>query len=428
MKKIGVILDSNYFLHFKRPSDINWLSVLGNKDITFLVTPPVKGELERKKYDGSEKNRKRAERVSTLFKTWFSSNSSFQLSDNLKIESVRREVFSFPDLDPNHVDDQIISYGLDIKSKNRFDEIIILTGDFGLQERAREFGLSSVELSLDHALPAEKDDKDKELERIKKKLQDFESRSPNLKVHFENKDLKKHHKLTKVLPWSQEVIDEQIEKLKFLNKKVELPQFTDVTRMITSSFRTLDDTAYNSSLERYYREYEDYLKELNAFVIRKSLIFEVELYLTNDGGAPAKDVDLDYNLKVPEGTLIYEKSEHPVAPKKPIPPDKPGTVSIRGVHGPRDFLLENFNPIIRQTPPNISSPDINEDDNSKVYQHVQTIKHQNTLALKSFFIEFPSYEEARAFKIECDLLSEEMPKAFETTLHFLVEKEEIKND
>jgi hypothetical protein len=154
--------------------------------------------------------------------------------------------------------------------------------------------------------------------------------------------------------------------------------------------------AYNRRLDRYYREFEQYLR---ARVRREGLrrrTLQLELLLRNEGSAPAQDVDVF--MRFPPGCEVVDEENLPARPGAPTPPPEP-----RGRFAPRSFSVPGLDALVAARPefPLPRSLQIHRAGGGyEVRFHIDRLKQHLSAPIERLYVLFALYEEAASFGID----------------------------
>lgn len=446
MSHLALILDTNYFLHFQDPESIAWLDLFqDHTKISLLVVPPVVEEIDHKKWSGkTNKEKNRAKDVTAKFKMWFHEDKDPSLQKGVSIERIKKaSLDGGKDLDPAIPDDAILLYALRLQPS--FDRIIILTHDFGLQDRARDYNIDYFELSDKFQRAVELDPTEKELVEARKELQKFKNRSPKLELFFT--DSKKHQEYSlKYMPLFSEKERERrlvIAKEKYPLHKFEseisfskksksengLTQFVETLgafQQLTSQPTAQDWAEYNQQLEEFYNDCEQYILEKNIYEELVSRTIEIDLVLVNDGTAPASEININLYFPVSVSTTLVYADDFMEAPQLSQAPEKPKGLAHRlALFGQSplyngDMFIPSFNSNKDFGRDNVSDPDIRKTRSFDVSFKVDTLQHHLQQNIKRLCLTFPSIEEAKSFQIQWTVNSNEQIEPRKGTLDVII--------
>jgi len=443
--RVGLILDSNYFLHYRGPESIRWNELVsGTTEIRLLVIPPVVDEIDRKKWNGkTSKEKNRARDVTSKLKKWFLDNQPPSLANGIGIDRVRKQTLpQVSGLDQETSDDQIILYSLELSKE--FDKTIIVTHDFGLQDRAKDHGLDYMELDDIYALADELDPMEKELATARKELQKFRDRTPKLNVLFSSRELHQKFKLQPVAPLTKKELiaaGEQIRVTRPLNlssvEKADVAVDKDdlakqIAKMVAGANSAFGPSAadwarYNENLNSFYKKYEKYLLEKNAYDELCGRTLEIELVLENIGTSPASNINIALHFPISKTASLVLKRDFPDEPEAPSAPSKPKGFleNFANQNGIGNFNHSYFNlPVVapRAGRDSVSDPSIRPTNSFDVEFNVDALQHLQQKPAKKMRLTFPSIDAAESFQISWTAISNEQPEPQTGTLDVIILK------
>jgi hypothetical protein len=195
-----------------------------------------------------------------------------------------------------------------------------------------------------------------------------------------------------------------------------------VMSAISMSLSPEQRAAHNEKLQTFYRLYEAYLREHQAWREVRCLLFPLSLILRNSGQGPASNITL--RLELPEGIEAFTE-EPPSEPQAPKPPRFAshllGLASAIGANRTYGRQVVPFLPKpSRVVPiPRKGIPIIDDTESSVTYR-LTSLQHHSHFNLDQFFIRFKSRSEARSFSISYSLMADEMRKPKEGRLNLKV--------
>lgn len=437
MTKTGIILDSNYFLHFHSPESINWIEIIGERcSIVLMVIPPVSSELDRKKWDGkSENERNRAREVISKFKTWFHDGNLPTLSEGVNLEKLKPIPLNVGSSSNQSPDDQILEYA--INQKSHYDRILVLTHDFGLQDRLKDQSIEYIELPDIYMRKSELDPVKKELIETQKELNKFKNRIPKIKIQFSDNQLNKKISMPESFI---HLSDEEIsKKTSEIMEQFPLYDFAKITakndRGILVNGKTLFEvdkekwTKYNSELSDFYSRFKAYLYKFDDYNSILSRLVKIDVKIENCGFAPATEVYINLHFPVADNVEAFDEDNIPSEPKQPSPPSRPNDVfsiiaNINAMNSWKDnslsYLLNDINP--NRPLPNVTGLSIKKTRSFDVDFKIKSLKHHTSEDADSIYLLFPSTDEAKSFQIKWKAISDEMPEHDQGTLSVIIEK------
>lgn len=451
MPKI-IFLDTNIYLHYQDIEQINWLEIAQADNVTIIVPPITVRELNKNKEIHPRKRiRKRAGATLTKLFTLFSSTHQTQLNDVISIHLEDRDPILDSNefhLNPEIQDDNLIASIIMYRSEYPDSDIILVTSDAGLllHAKAKRYGIKPIKLPDSLKLPEEPDPEQIRRMQLEKELQELKQKVPQLSLTFEDGSQQATIILSNPLALTQEEIEKKVIELKELHlKKSETPKHAEdlpkanlttkeVFEMgkasLTNAISPEDIAKYNTELEVYFQEYVEFMQNEIQFENLRRRTIMLELFLTNEGTAPAEDIDIFMHF--PDGLIVMSENGLMNPPKHPIPPSRPKTEWEKLLQPMREldnipFLgTDIYRPIQPYTPtnPNVSSPNIRSTDSYSVDVHVQSIKHGLRESFDELYVIFESFNDAHSFHIDYKLLAANLPSETSGRIHIIIQKEE----
>lgn len=397
-KKI-VMLDTSVLLHYKLPSDIDWLKAVNADEVEIVLTRTVISELNAHKDRRTSRwESKRADAViKYLQKIWGDGmEAEIRKSTRLRLEP-RSPLISFADhgLNKDVPDDWIIATAIELH--NEFGSgFLFITNDIGQEAALRSLGVQTIWWGDNsYRLADQLDPTEQENARLKIQIQEYENRIPKLSVEFDDGQEHRVFALSAITP-------EQM--------KVELDSVWKAHNPTLHRYDlSVDIDRYDWACREHYEAYQSYLKALSVF---RERVVALDLILANSGTCMADDIDT--YLTFPQGLDLRDRYE---LPHKPAPPD------------PKDYLRSDHDPFDREpglviigVPPTQRSKAeaeravINPSEGSASY-HIAKAKHHQPVKLGTLYVVFEEPERAGSFSIQYRLLSSNVPQPVEGVIH-----------
>ena len=315
-----LFLDTNIFLHYRHFEDIPWKTVVCD-DFTLVVAPIVLDELDKYKDRDKGKIQKRAKKMSSLLYEVLMNGKECKVPILYCKEPVpTKEDSEKMDLSTN--DNRLILSAL--KSEYNISDIIIISGDKGIQFRAANNGLAHILLPETYRLPPEKTDEEKEIERLKQELKTITERVPEPGVCFadgSSKLIVERYKEPDISSLVEEKMLLILEKCPPRKKEIEKPR-TELQALAfaMNSIGGLSYDGYDEDRDKYLQE-ERALLELEAK--RDSLeerFKKISFTLFNNGKAEIGS-EVIY-IKLPDCLRVYTRKDSRESHEY-LPPVKP---------------------------------------------------------------------------------------------------------
>jgi len=427
-----LFIDTNAAMHYQRPDQVDWKTLLAAESVVLVAAPILLKELEKQKiHNASRKLRERA----GAYVRWlapFVRNPSQEVRSGLRWHFIADEPlidFRSAGLSRDVADDRLIASVLGYTPDDG-GAVCVATGDIGLEVKLRSRGIPCISLPDTLLLPGEPDPVEKELQDLRR--QAAERRAPDLVLAWEGGVA--HYKISLppvITHPSAKSIEDLRTRLPFLSKPGEKratdnDPFADIARMaaqLESRFVSPDAIdRYNHDLTSYFSKYEEYLEQLLEWETTRSLTGPVRLILSNRGTAPASHIDV--MLTFPEDILLLERDDLLKKPEAPKVPHKPAT-NLKDLMSPglSDEFLQPFLAHQFYQPPALAvdgEPSV-DDSGHKVNFAIITLKHLFDFPLKGCYFRFPSKEAVRSFQVSYHVSAAELPGATTGSLHVVLD-------
>ena len=412
MDTVYLFIDTNIALHYKRPNEIDWCSMVKSKSVLLVATPVLLKELDKFKYEGSKKIKKRAREYIRWLGT-FIENPEHEIRPGVRWKFIVDKLdidFDHENLGKSNNDDKLIAHVLQ-HTETFKGRIFVVTDDTSLKVKLKLRNIEKLGLPDNLRLPDEPDPLERENKRLKSQLR----RVPILSVSFEDKS--KHL----VIPYSDISAEQVLANIDSLEEiKEKHPHMTS-----PHALRTLINTEkYNNELEEFYMEYEKYLKDLPFRHEVLNLFYKVEFTICNTGTSPATNIDLD--LDFPNNVRPIDEDYFSKL-KIPEPPNPPKTLLEKlslNIH--QDLNPVPFNRLHQNLSIPISTMANGESEiniiGNKVHIHCMNLKHGSECDSDAINFHFKTSKLVKSFNIESTLLANETPTPIKNTFHIEVKR------
>ena len=442
MTKI-VFLDTNVFLHYQDFDQIDWLEIVQADEVTILIPPVSIRELNKiKEIHSRARLRKRAATILKKLYELFALGSRNQLRDGVFIELEDRDpLIDFASHNLNHdiQDDHLIASIIMCRDEEPSREITLVTADFGLtvMAKARRHRIKSIGLPDNLKLVEEPDAEQERIKDLEQEISQLKLLTPQVSLAFEDGSQHITFSLPRPTELSKDDVVSKMQEIKTnFPKRLQAP-FTNekqltvgelLAKNVDKSIRALLHTAtpeeidnYNSELDKFYDLYALHLEDEISFANYKYRTIKLEVWLTNDGTAPAEDLDVFLNL--PDGFALLNEDNLPEPPKPPEPPISPELAFEKRFQ--LNLNIPNigyYPPTSILPPPNISAPKIKLTKSYEVEIHIQRLKHKLREPFDPLYLVFESYETAKSFHVDYEILVANLPKKSSGELHVIIQK------
>lgn len=392
--KAAIFFDTNIALHYQRLDQIDWADVTGHKYAEIVVSSVVLSELDKHKTDNfSKKLRKRAAEYSAWLLEKFSNPS---LNRNVSLIFRPNEPmldFVEHQLDGTILDDRLIATVIEFEDEFPERPVVVITADVGLILKLKMRGISVSSLPDKFRLVEEPDADEAELKNLRSQLARYANRMPRLALSFEGGE-----------PVLEVAASNFIPKESFIADKM-------------AAMKAKRPLLYNSGLERYYAEYENYLEEFYDYGVRNSIQITLPLILSNlEGTAPATGIDVV--LKAPEGTtFINTRTNRPTVPTAPEKPSSPFHVPFDRNAAFISPRIPDLRQIMRENASD--QPRLTLSDNSAQF-FVPSLKHKQTTALLPIFLDYGAVENLRGITLSFEIHAHEILDPVHQQLHLKI--------
>jgi hypothetical protein len=451
MNKI-IYLDTNIFLHYQPFTQINWLELVKAESVTIVIPPLIIRELNTQKDSQSKPQiKKRASESIKMLSKLFESGNPSKITEGVFVYLEDRDPlidFVANQLNFNIQDDQLIASILSNKLEEPDQNIVLITSDLGLQlnMKARRVGIDTLRMPENFRIEDGPDPNQTRIKKLEQENRELKSSTPSLSLVFENGDKRKSFKLVKPVLLCENEIEEKIAEKKSelagygkgeKSKKIDLPAgelvIESVRNALSSNLIPKEEIQrFNSDFELFIPKYKEYLTKILDYDNLIKRIIELKISLTNNGTAPAEDIDiyLYFPANFQQIADILE-GDLPHPPEPPTPPEGPKTYQQQKiiesmmsgliVQSPE---LHNYNQAFSHVLP-IDSSDrrIKRISSTEVQVHIQKVKHNFQEPLGSLFVIFNNYESAKSFNINYNILAGNIPQKIVSSLNVVIEKD-----
>lgn len=428
-----VFLDTNAALHFRRADEIDWLELIGSTTATIIISSVFLRELELQKVQNPKKKLRDRARETVV---WLHSRRREKvLRAGVDLLFVSKEPlidFEALELDRTLYDDRLIAAAIAYRNEAPNADIWVATADLGLQLKLERFGISAIELPEALALLSEPDPDQRELERVSRELQRFQSRMPDLRLWFADSGPGSRIEV-KVAEVSDYEAPEPLQAAKARHPLITGEMYSPghglegspaaplgaLLSAGSEAFKNLANS-HNELVEAYYQQYSRFLTDHEDWISAERLTFEIRLVFGNGGTLPATDIDID--LIFPATILLLDNDD---ATEEPFPPSPPPPFPSFGLNlTTRNWYVERSTRADRSWVPNLlgDEPQIDH-ERGAVSFHISSLKHHDQLELGSFLCQFANQESVASFSIKLRITAAELLDPINEVLHVVLANE-----
>jgi hypothetical protein len=350
--EMTLFVDSNFFLQCKKYDQLPWRNLTDQNRITILISSPVLKEIDKLKNDGNLRRSKRAREATALFRKMLNSSDFLQHITIKDIELTLSFAKNYTmaeltqvaeGLDINNPDDQILACVRNYicSSETDYQNCFFVSNDTNPLITAARNNIPAIEMPEDWLLPAENDEKDKEIIALKKQLDEFQNNIPQFSIDFlisKEKLISNNSNEYIVLAGDYKTLDDrEINELvqEFLKKHPLQTKFWEKQSSLDKALHPLEKYYPPSEdvIKRYkdlYNKWETDIRDMisgYADIHSKTTnIIPFVLSIKNVGNVPAKELFVDFNV-LAGGLLVRPDSQEEVEYLKrksyPTPPRPP---------------------------------------------------------------------------------------------------------
>ncbi|AJX32003.1 PIN domain-containing protein [Burkholderia oklahomensis] len=178
--------DTNFFLQCKDYDQLDWSLATSDSEITIAVPRVVQREIDRHKDGGNARRASRARKAWTTFAQIIDSvdnritTRSKGCTISLELLMPRLKADDFPHLDLQSPDDQIVAEAFWLQQQRPDAIVTFLSNDTPALTTAKSMALPFRRPPLQWALPPEKDERDKMIDELRKKIDLLSNQYPAL--------------------------------------------------------------------------------------------------------------------------------------------------------------------------------------------------------------------------------------------------------
>lgn len=309
--------------------------------------------------------------------------------------------------------------------------------------KANRLGIPTTRLPDSFRLPEEPDPEQARIKELEKELRELKLQVPQLSLVFEDGGQHAAFTLPHPIDPSPDELENEVRKIKQRCPRMvhqsqqvsKLPEhlapMAEAVASLSASLgrntippEDIDD--YNTSLDKFYQTYGEYLKRNIHYHNLKCRAIELAIFVANDGGTPAEDTDVF--MRFPDGFRLTDVEGFPKAPRPPEPPQKPRTQIQKlyeSISGP-PVSISSLIPHIPDSvlpAPNVSAPNIKRTNSYDVDFHIQRVKHKLQEPAEPLYVIFGSFEDAQSFHIDYEILAANVPNKVAGQLHVEIKRE-----
>ena len=219
-------------------------------------------------------------------------------------------------------DDRILASILKFAEENQGEKGLLLSHDFGILLKAKSAGIAFLEIPQNWLLAPEKDQRDKEIDRLKAEVEKLKSTIPIIKVNTQSD---KTVDLVMLEGWNEGHILSLLGEIKTYHPMQEKA----VRPKVWSGFKYIppkesEISTYKLDYNTWFEvECRDWLEDLYDYVSLRHQVYLFGFKISNEGNVPLENLVLEISakgdLEIAEPSLL--ESGMPVMPKVPVRPE-----------------------------------------------------------------------------------------------------------
>lgn len=427
LKAAHIFLDTNTALHFQRPDQIDWCGLTGCDRAVLVGAPILHRELEKQKFHNpSGKLRKRA----GAYIKWlveFVRDPAREVRSGTTWHFIPVEPpidFREHSLSADNADDNLIASVISYAPPG--DPVVyVATADHGLEIKLRHRKITPLLLPDTAKAPDEPDAQEKELHELRRKV--AERHLPNLVLITEGHGSRHPFKVRAQVTSPSAIPPVEIRRKyppmhgpeTFASEKIAAlsPEVRYKILCATMCGLPQDVDAYNKERDEFFPKYDEYFSNLLRWEEHFALTVGVELTLSNDGTAPATDIDVF--LHFPDDIILLEADDLPNRPKEPEPPQLTDTLTRFASLTGRDPSSLLRSPLAYLPDVNVNSAVSANQSQRRINYWSRNLKHGFIEKLDAVYFRFPNRQAVRSFEVEYEISSAELPQPASGKLHFV---------
>lgn len=439
-----IFLDTNIFIHFQLYEQIPWQEIVGD-EYKLIIAPIVLDELDKHK---TNPNKKIAGRVKNILPKIEKEQTNIDSIVDVYLSTPKDDTFNKFNLSKGQQDHALLAAMLEFGELHGLNSIIFISHDTGPRIRARQLGISVIGLDEKYLLPEEDSPEEKELKTLRKENTEFKNSLPKLELTFNHGETFKQIELNPLFRSEDNYLEKELEDIKekyypfiventeendaYVSTHIALENLMNTQRRINSMFGISQPTIeqkkeYNQKLQKFHAEYIKIATEKYKWEEILSNAVFLNLDVSNNGTAPANDIDVFLTFPNSVKVLLYDNFPKFEKPKPPYKPKHAGDIDMSGIGV--NFM---FNPpaieymyIIDKSfvKNSFKHQNVEHSDNGNTiiqYKYPNSLKHNLHFPLEPIWVVCK-----KSFKIKYKLLVSNYPKQIEGELNInvIVKKE-----
>lgn len=327
-----LLLDTNIYLHYIDFEQIDWGTIIGDKEYEIVVPYTVIKEIGKYKDGPKSKIKVRAKAVASKFGCYFLNDDYNKQINLVQIDDPSDEILIRYHLNRSVCDDLIIGSILEFEHK---DDVIVISHDNTLLIKAKNLGLKFLpKMPNKYLISEEKSEEEKEHERCRKELEQLKNRQPKPQILFANGETVLRIKAPSVSNVDRK-LEEIMIKIKSKNPKVNIHTTihedispSDIFNDMLNSLNRFQYSIYsddqlrkhNIELDKFYAYCERFYRFKLESELLEGQLKELSFIISNSGNAETGEMNIF--LAFPKHIQLYNersvKYMNGIEPKAPL--------------------------------------------------------------------------------------------------------------
>ena len=426
-----IFLDTNIFIHFISYEKIPWNEIVGD-DYKLIIAPIVLDELDKHK---TNQNKKISGRVKKILPKIEQEQTNINSIVDVNLPIPKDDTFNKFNLSKSQQDHALLSTMLEFGEKYGLKNLVFISYDTGPRIRARHLGIYVLQLDDKYLLSEEESQEEIELRKLRQENTELKNTFPKVELTFNDGEVIKKIEISPLFQseedYTQKELDIVYERYKpFVIENAINSNTPTLSNDLTKNLKysnslginqpTVDQTEeYNRKLNLFYSEYAKMAKEKYKWdkIISNSVM--LNLILSNNGTAPANDIDVI--LEFPNSVKIYFYKDFPKF-EKPTPPYKPkykgdfdmSWLSVNNMYNPpaKDYIYIIDKSVEKGTLEKYDIEHLDNDNTVIRFRYSNSLKHNMHFSLEPIWVLCKSN-----FYVKYKLLISNYPKQVEGKLN-----------
>lgn len=327
-----LLLDTNIYLHYIDFEQIDWGTIIGDKEYEIVVPYTVIKEIDKYKDGPKSKIKVRAKAVASKFGCYFLNDDYNKQINLVQINDPSDEILIRYHLNRSVCDDLIIGSILEFEHK---DDVIVISHDNTLLIKAKNLGLKFLPKMPDkYLISEEKSEEEKEHERCRKELEQLKNRQPKPQILFANCETVLRIKAPSVSNVDRK-LEEIMIKIKSKNPKANIhttihedispsdifnDMLNSLNRFQYSIYSDAQLRKHNIELDKFYAYCERFYRFKLESELLEGQLKELSFIISNSGSAETGEMNIF--LAFPKHIQLYNersvKYMNGIEPKAPL--------------------------------------------------------------------------------------------------------------